>query len=190
MTTINNNGNLLSTKTKGVSVLPCFATLRPIVIMNANSMCMNCGAETREVHHIDGDCDNNVLDNLMLLCSSCHREVHKIMGTYAHPSYPEKRKSKYIRISLYGNEYMQLKDKSIKWRSPYALLLYRIFYTKITPSTNITPAVGEKTFHRIGFNVSQWDEINLLADSANMALKDYLRQCVITCVTSTIDYPY
>jgi hypothetical protein len=39
--------------------------------------CARCGAvEKIAVHHIDGDKQNNRPDNLVPLCSGCHRKVH------------------------------------------------------------------------------------------------------------------
>lgn len=45
--------------------------------------CVSCGAEPDEVvvHHIDGDRENNDMDNLTVLCRRCHRKVHA--GTYS-----------------------------------------------------------------------------------------------------------
>ena len=30
-----------------------------------------------EVHHIDGNRDNNILDNLIILCANHHSKVHR-----------------------------------------------------------------------------------------------------------------
>jgi len=42
--------------------------------------CYLCGYDTYkevlEVHHIDKDRNNNKLDNLVVLCSNCHKEEH------------------------------------------------------------------------------------------------------------------
>lgn len=39
--------------------------------------CVVCGTDTKlVVHHIDGDRDNNSLDNLAPVCRSCHRKIH------------------------------------------------------------------------------------------------------------------
>lgn len=48
-------------------------------------VCSNCGAKeivrkrsNLYVHHIDEDRSNNSLDNLQVLCASCHRKVHNL----------------------------------------------------------------------------------------------------------------
>ncbi len=42
--------------------------------------CQNCyGKENLDIHHIDGDWQNNELDNLTCLCRSCHMKVHVTM---------------------------------------------------------------------------------------------------------------
>lgn len=40
--------------------------------------CEICGSTTNvDVHHIDGNFSNNNIDNLMLLCRSCHMKAHR-----------------------------------------------------------------------------------------------------------------
>ena len=46
-------------------------------------VCTDCGARETiriktnlHVHHIDGDRENNKLDNLQVLCASCHKKKH------------------------------------------------------------------------------------------------------------------
>lgn len=39
--------------------------------------CWACGdTDNLEVHHVDGDRDNNDFDNLLPLCYDCHQRVH------------------------------------------------------------------------------------------------------------------
>lgn len=45
--------------------------------------CSICGDTGRlEVHHIDGERDNNLLTNLKPLCGSCHSKVHHCSPGY------------------------------------------------------------------------------------------------------------
>ena len=40
--------------------------------------CAVCGADSGlEVHHVDGDRTNNAVENLLPLCTKCHRRVHR-----------------------------------------------------------------------------------------------------------------
>ena len=39
--------------------------------------CELCGGEGKEVHHIDNDPTNNASENLIELCVSCHKQIHK-----------------------------------------------------------------------------------------------------------------
>lgn len=40
--------------------------------------CTECGSETNiEVHHVDGDQNNNQPDNLLPLCRDCHAKLHR-----------------------------------------------------------------------------------------------------------------
>ena len=41
-------------------------------------MCELCGSDTNlDIHHIDGNWQNNNLDNLMCLCRSCHTKYER-----------------------------------------------------------------------------------------------------------------
>ena len=48
------------------------------VIVRDRGLCQRCGQIplTPEVHHIDGDRDNQEMDNLVLLCRPCHLAAH------------------------------------------------------------------------------------------------------------------
>ena len=51
---------------------------RPICFDRYDKRCQNCSStDSVEVHHIDGDRTNNVEDNLIPLCPTCHQQVHK-----------------------------------------------------------------------------------------------------------------
>lgn len=40
--------------------------------------CANCGAgDGLEVHHLNGDREDNDVDNLAVLCRHCHRRLHR-----------------------------------------------------------------------------------------------------------------
>jgi hypothetical protein len=41
----------------------------------ANPECREWNTATHEIHHIDGDSGNSVLENLILLCGSCHNRA-------------------------------------------------------------------------------------------------------------------
>jgi 5-methylcytosine-specific restriction endonuclease McrA len=48
-----------------------------VVLKRDNDTCQKCG--TREhihIHHIDGDKTNSTLENLIILCNSCHIKLH------------------------------------------------------------------------------------------------------------------
>lgn len=60
-----------------------FGGLRFKVLDRDGGNCQNCGQEYRPfttiIHHIDKDKNNNVMENLVTLCRSCHNKVH---GTF------------------------------------------------------------------------------------------------------------
>lgn len=64
---------------RGASQVPSF--IRNYLLSEFNYCCEKCGwgkinefsgTVPLEIHHIDGDCTNNLRDNLQLLCPNCH----------------------------------------------------------------------------------------------------------------------
>lgn len=61
----------------------CKTTIRRLVMEKHNNTCQECGQKdiwnnkplSLQVHHIDGNSDNNNLDNLLLLCPNCHSQT-------------------------------------------------------------------------------------------------------------------
>ena len=47
-----------------------------IVLERDNYECQKCGSKEAHIHHIDWDKENNNLDNLIVLCNSCHQKLH------------------------------------------------------------------------------------------------------------------
>lgn len=53
-----------------------------------------------EVHHIDEDRTNNEPDNLMTLCSNCHREMHGLLHEYGDSDVAMSVLAKFIKRLL------------------------------------------------------------------------------------------
>jgi 5-methylcytosine-specific restriction endonuclease McrA len=59
-----------------------FGGLQDAVLTRDGNRCRMCGERPTgrlgkmPIHHIDGTKDNNVMENLIALCTSCHRTVH------------------------------------------------------------------------------------------------------------------
>lgn len=56
-----------------------FYRVRNLVLDRDESKCQICGKnllKMQNVHHIDGDKENNDMNNLITLCSTCHNKVH------------------------------------------------------------------------------------------------------------------
>lgn len=78
--------------------------------------CEICGSDRNvDVHHIDGNPQNNSLDNLMRVCRSCHYRIHhphavcKICGKKAKgKGFCEKH---YVRFKKYGDPLMTAHGK-------------------------------------------------------------------------------
>jgi 5-methylcytosine-specific restriction endonuclease McrA len=61
--------------------------LRKLVLRRDRHTCQSCGhvasdmpltkSDRLEVHHIDGNAHNDRLDNLITLCSTCHRKTYR-----------------------------------------------------------------------------------------------------------------
>lgn len=62
--------------------------LRRILIYLFGDKCMKCGIAPEwegaplvmEVHHVDGNSDNNMPDNVKLLCPNCHSQTGTFNG--------------------------------------------------------------------------------------------------------------
>lgn len=60
-----------------------YDTIRKYVLLERNERCEECGINeyngkpiTLEIHHIDGNNQNHVLNNLQVLCPNCHSQTH------------------------------------------------------------------------------------------------------------------
>lgn len=68
-----------------------FGGLYEHVLSRDHSTCQACGLVSEpgrgrsglHVHHIDGNSTNNVLENLQVLCGSCHAREHRRRGDFA-----------------------------------------------------------------------------------------------------------
>lgn len=81
--------------------------LRNQVFIRDKNKCLRCGSEERlEIHHIDENPANNSINNLIILCRTCHRPFHTHLCT------------KYYSISEEGDKYLDyvldlLKDDEV-----------------------------------------------------------------------------
>lgn len=56
-----------------------FKKLKPLVIERDSKQCQWCGSKDGlVVHHIDSNKHNDVMENLITLCKSCHSRHHKL----------------------------------------------------------------------------------------------------------------
>lgn len=72
-------------------------TYRIIAFKNYEHKCVLCGfniSQALQVHHIDCNRKNNVLDNLIILCTNCHCLVH-----YGNVEITEEVKKKRVLIN-------------------------------------------------------------------------------------------
>ncbi len=77
------------------------------LIINEHN-CKECGKEGRlDVHHKDGDFNNNNLNNLEVLCRSCHMKKHKMKKKCKICGEPQKGlgycNKHYLRFKKYGD---------------------------------------------------------------------------------------
>ena len=71
-------------------------------------VCELCGSDTNlDIHHIDGNWQNNNLDNLICLCRSCHMKEHHPKGKCIICGKPQKGhgycNKHYLRFKKYGD---------------------------------------------------------------------------------------
>ena len=54
------------------------ASLLAYSILGKEKVCEKCGStQSIDVHHIDGNYNNNTPENIMILCRSCHMKEHR-----------------------------------------------------------------------------------------------------------------
>ena len=87
--------------------LPCSARWHSRKLVPPGS-CEVCGAlDARDVHHMDGDVHNNVVENLMRICRSCHNSKHRKRKPCRICGKPQKGlllcNKHYLRFKKYGN---------------------------------------------------------------------------------------
>lgn len=98
-------------------------------LINSRTLCGDCGrySEVFEIHHIDKNRDNNKIENLIVLCKSCHANRHKGERAYnlILKSENHKRQQKRIRKSckLCGAEFI-LYNKNLKFCSRKCAAIY------------------------------------------------------------------
>lgn len=87
-----------------VSVVRCEKIRRRILIDQRGNQCEQCGlSEWRgqplrvEMHHIDGNTDNNAAENLQLLCPNCHSQTPDYKGLVKNKTFSRqlKRRKRY-----------------------------------------------------------------------------------------------
>lgn len=82
------------------------------LIQGKDKVCEKCGStKSIDVHHIDGDRNNNTPGNLMVLCRSCHMKEHRMVKTCKICGKPANGglgycNRHYIRFRKYGNPLM------------------------------------------------------------------------------------
>jgi hypothetical protein len=66
-----------------------------------NDKCFTCGKENpHTIHHRDSDPKNNSEDNLILLCGSCHKSIHRVRNSLRGATPKLKREIfRYLRLS-------------------------------------------------------------------------------------------
>jgi len=148
--------------------------MRRIVISNYNSQCANCGKQTREVHHIDANRKNNELDNLILLCRSCHFAVHKIMGSFK--GYTKGRVlTSYINVYLFVDEFEEIRNNHRNGMGTWdrARRLISKYPYSVSPERN---KIGTKRAYRVGLTDKDFEVINNVSAIQGITPSEYIRR--------------
>jgi|ERR1035437_8019254 5-methylcytosine-specific restriction endonuclease McrA len=80
-------------KAKYSNSIKNWTAIRETILERDNYVCRICGLSNGEeplnIHHIDWNRTHNQDNNLVTLCSKCHRQVHfEQYKPYEHPDYP------------------------------------------------------------------------------------------------------
>lgn len=91
-----------------------FQRIRKTILERDNHLCQFCGAEAKEVHHLDGNRANNDPANLVASCRKCNQRRRKVKPKYdctnrlGSPKTTTEEGKK-----IYMCEYMRLRRKGI-----------------------------------------------------------------------------
>ena len=85
---------------------------REIVFLKKDQECFICGKTNlnKEIHHIDGDKENNKLSNLLSICKKCHAFIHHPEGINKWKIKPEVK----LLLEKYTNIWFKSKKKTEK----------------------------------------------------------------------------
>ncbi|MHA1852529.1 MAG: HNH endonuclease signature motif containing protein [Candidatus Heimdallarchaeaceae archaeon] len=65
---------------QGIENISFISTEKPYKYITSPNSCYFCNKKTFiNIHHIDGNKENNSIDNLIVLCRSCHNKIHLLM---------------------------------------------------------------------------------------------------------------
>lgn len=69
-------------------------TARRLVFKKRPKICEGCGTIIKlEVHHINGNAYDNRLNNLLILCSSCHHKIDRRVNNILKSKYYNRKRS-------------------------------------------------------------------------------------------------
>ena len=76
--------------------------IRPAVLMRDGNQCCLCNDSGKQVHHIDGDKQNNEIENLVTLCRQCHAWVGHRRTTWSETikAFSDKGDTKQVILAL------------------------------------------------------------------------------------------
>lgn len=141
--------------------------IREVILFRDNYSCKVCNNKESKllcVHHIDLDKDNNCLENLVVLCASCHMALHKGFNA-------DYRVFKMNDVELRFYNFLQGNSKIKKFLGLRAKL-YRFFH-KFTPKLVRCPNCEKRFFlaHII------WSYDAYLSQNSNGIHSTYCKSC-------------
>jgi hypothetical protein len=79
-----NSINFIGKRVKALHEKSQKKVYREVALANQEAKCLCCGRSNIrfDVHHKDGNRLNNTWDNLIIVCGSCHRRIHKASEKY------------------------------------------------------------------------------------------------------------
>ncbi|MGQ3014186.1 MAG: HNH endonuclease [Flavobacteriales bacterium] len=177
------------------------------VVYKANRKCCVCKSPGKQIHHLNGDTTDNVMNNLAYLCLDCHDEAEKKGGLsrklspetiilYRDQLYKQIEQERKQAIGYFSTNVPQLSSEDLLVATKNALIILELEKIK-ERYYNADWSVRKDIINELGIYVNQSNsriafEVFSFLDMVTISTRDRMPLSVIQAVHSKVlsFYPY